>query len=48
MICPITNQNIINEDLTMDNFRIMLKELLKENAYKKGEFKLSSGKTSDY
>ena len=44
----ITNQNIINEDLTMDTMRKMAKEMLKDDAYQKGEFTLSSGKKSEH
>ena len=38
----------MKDDLMLDSLNDELLKLLKENAYKKGEFKLSSGKTSKH
>ena len=38
----------MKDDLMLDSLNDELLKLLKENAYKKGEFKLSSGKTSEH
>ena len=38
----------MKDDLMLDSLNDELLKLLKENAYKKGEYKLSSGKTSEH
>jgi len=38
----------MKDDLMLDSLNDELLKLLRENAYKKGEFKLSSGKTSEH